>query len=471
MLLRRDVFLKTVNLTELQTLKQAESEEYQSIYFKSNKIGYVINKYSKSNSSAADGSDGWLLDQQAYMQLNVAGTIQDIHLKLKANLAGNNLLKKFAFSFTSPFYKMSATGTVNSNQVNYSLETGTNVINDTLQFDSPPLLSTSRRSYLLSDNIKLGEKRKVPWFDPFTLTGKESVIEYRGKESILIGGRVHKLHHFIETFSGARVSSWLNDSGTIIKEESPAGFVFIKEPKFKALALSTPDKEILSEVAVQLKGSMVVLSPATEKMRYHLSFPDKIELDINGGRQSFQDNIVTINRERLPENTSEMTCSDIGKSLEPSPYIQADNDKIRQLAKKITSPYPDKIQQLQQLANWVYSNLEKRPVLGLPDALTTLESGQGDCNEHAALLAALARAAGIPTRIVVGVTYHKEAFYYHAWNEACLGDSWVSIDTTTNQLPADLTHIRFIQGEMQEQVRIGGLLGRLTIEPIHETMD
>jgi transglutaminase-like putative cysteine protease len=116
------------------------------------------------------------------------------------------------------------------------------------------------------------------------------------------------------------------------------------------------------------------------------------------------------------------------------------------------------------LSEWVYNNLEKRPVLGIPDALTTLSTKMGDCNEHAALFAALARNLGIPTRVVAGVTFFEGAFYYHAWNEVCLDGSWYSVDTTKNQFPADLSHIKFVEGETNEQVRIVALLGKLQIE-------
>ncbi len=78
---------------------------------------------------------------------------------------------------------MKANGTVNGNSVTYTLETGTNVIHDTHTFDNQPLLATSRRGYLLSEGIQEGEKKKIVWFDPFSLTGRESVIEYRGKDS------------------------------------------------------------------------------------------------------------------------------------------------------------------------------------------------------------------------------------------------------------------------------------------------
>ncbi len=458
LLLKRDIFIDTVTIKEHQILKQAESEEYQSIYFKSSKIGYVLNRYS------AGPDNSWLLEQSARMKLHVAGTVQEIELELLATLAEGHMLEKFTFSFHSPFYQMKADGTVSGNSVTYTLETGTNIIHDTQTFDNQPLLATSRRGYLLNEGIKKGEKKKIGWFDPFSLTGRESVIEYRGKDSILIGGRIHNLHKFTESFSGTRVNSWLNDSGTIIKEESPAGFVFIKEPKFKALALSDEGEEILSSVAVKIKGKMVL--PEGKTMKYRLDFPTGLGLDLTGGRQKFSAGVLTLIQETIPDSAIDSVCSDIDNSLLPTPYVQSDSKEIQKLASDIISDQRDQVDRVKDLGLWVYENLEKRPVLGIPDALTTLQNRQGDCNEHAALFAALARAAAIPARIVAGVTYHKEAFYYHAWNEVCLGDQWVSVDTTTNQFPADLSHLRFIQGEMQEQVRIGGLLGKLSIEPL-----
>jgi transglutaminase-like putative cysteine protease len=68
--------------------------------------------------------------------------------------------------------------------------------------------------------------------------------------------------------------------------------------------------------------------------------------------------------------------------------------------------------------------------------------------------------------MVAGVMFFKEAFYYHAWNEVCIDGQWLSLDTTINQLPADLSHIKFIEGGIKEQMRIGALLGQLSIEPL-----
>ncbi len=456
MLLKRDVFLETVDMRENSIIKQAESEEYQSVYFKAEKIGYVMQRYTRK------ADDTITLIQEALLNLNVAGSVQEIHLNLLATLTDKNLLQDFTFTFASPFYTMEATGKVEGNAITYTLETGTSTITDTIALEKPPILTTARRPYLLTGNMLAGDKVKIPWFDPFSLTGKESIIEYRGKEAIQIGARIQNLHHFIESFSGARVNLWLDGSGRVVKEESPAGFVFIREPKFKSLKLPKTSVDILSAVAVKVTAP-IVLSETT--MQYRLTFPQDAILDLQGGRQTYNGEILTVTNE-YQEDKATQSCGPIEDYYDPSPYVQSTHADIIQLSHELIDGQSDTVDKVAVLSNWVYENVEKRPVLGLPDALTTLKSLQGDCNEHAALFAALARAASLPTRIVAGVTSHNNGFYYHAWNEVCVDNSWLSVDTTTNQIPADLTHIRLIVGEMQEQVRIGALLGKLTIEPV-----
>lgn len=401
----------------------------------------------------------------------ISGQNHPVELDLDALLGSQSDLISFEFSFTSPFYRMRADGTVNGETVTFELDTGNNVVRDQVVLDGPPRLSTSRRSYLLSQDIGEGEKLKIPWFDPFSLTGKESVIEYRGKEKVLINDRVYNLHRFTENFGGARLNSWLDDDGLVIKEESPAGFVFIKEPEFKAKSMATSEEgrsDLLASVAVEVTGEMFDLATKTDA-RYRIELPEEIEFALDSGRQSFDDQILRVVKEDLSSLGSEPgICAEAQEQLLASPYIQAGAPEIIEQSQALTRDQTDDLEKVKTLAEWVYTNLEKRPVIGIPDALTTLKAGIGDCNEHASLFAALSRAAGIPTTIAVGVVYHKQAFYYHAWNEVCVGGQWISLDTTTNQLPADLSHLKFIEGELQEQIKIGALINNLQIEPLHQ---
>lgn len=121
-----------------------------------------------------------------------------------------------------------------------------------------------------------------------------------------------------------------------------------------------------------------------------------------------------------------------------------------------------------KITAWVDKNIEKKPVLSVPNALDTLKSGRGDCNEHAALLAALGRAAGIPTAIEAGVVYQQGRFYYHAWNAFYIG-GWITGDATLGQMPADVTHIRLVRDEGAGLTALLSVMGKLRIEIVEAT--
>ena len=97
---------------------------------------------------------------------------------------------------------------------------------------------------------------------------------------------------------------------------------------------------------------------------------------------------------------------------------------------------------------------------------------EGDCNEHTYLFVALARAAGLPARIHVGLVYSEMdgapgAFYYHAWPSVYVGE-WVELDPTLGQKTVDATHISVAQGEIADQLKLLGLLGQVSVEIVEE---
>ncbi len=459
LLIKRDLFISSFTPEELTMLDRADREEYQSIYFKGSKIGYVINSYSAEDSGRVK------IDQQALMRINVSEMVQQIEMQLSAALGTDGKLDTFSFNFDSPFYRMAAEGRVEGQDIIFTLSNGGQVSESRIRAEQPPFLPTVRRGYLLRREMAEGDKVKIPWFDPISLSTRSTVVEYKGRVNELINGRVESLHKFVENYDGARINFWLNEAGDVVKEESPAGFVFIKEPKFKALQIDEESEELLSGVAVQVKGEMP--DPAVRQfLRYRLTLPEVELFDLNEGRQIFNGEILEVRLEQSAELAGDgaSPCQNCEDFLSDTPYVQSNDPEIKEQAQRIISTTDNRLEQVKGLAGWVYENVEKRPVLGIPDALSTFKNRVGDCNEHASLFAALARSVGIPARIAVGVVYYKSGFYYHAWNEVWVKDRWLSLDTTTNQLPADVSHIKFLHGELDEQVRIGALIGKLEIE-------
>jgi hypothetical protein len=53
-------------------------------------------------------------------------------------------------------------------------------------------------------------------------------------------------------------------------------------------------------------------------------------------------------------------------------------------------------------------------------------------------------------------------FYYHAWDVLYLG-RWVTADALMNQMPADVTHLRLVRGDLSRQMDILGAIGKIRL--------
>jgi len=206
-------------------------------------------------------------------------------------------------------------------------------------------------------------------------------------------------------------------------------------------------------------------------LKVRLSGVDLNDLDLDSGRQNLEGDKLIIRKEELPISYKQQGLyverEDLKEYLRPSLLIQSNNPEIKGMARKIINDTKG-IVAARRILEWVYKNLSKRPTLSIPNALDTLERRAGDCNEHAVLLAALLRSIGIPTKICTGVVYSKGRFYYHAWNELYLG-GWIAADSLMGQMPADVTHIKFVEGEAARQADIARIIGRIKLEVLESS--
>jgi transglutaminase-like putative cysteine protease len=159
--------------------------------------------------------------------------------------------------------------------------------------------------------------------------------------------------------------------------------------------------------------------------------------------------------------------NEIAVFLKPSPFIQSDHPQIKAQVEKIIKPTDTDEQKARKIVNWVYRNIEKKPVLSVPNALEVLKNKVGDCNEHSVLIVALLRAAGIPAQMEAGLVYLHGRFYWHAWNVLYLG-KWVTADAVFNQIPADVTHIRLVRGDSGDQMNLMGVMGKIKLEVLEQ---
>jgi hypothetical protein len=87
-----------------------------------------------------------------------------------------------------------------------------------------------------------------------------------------------------------------------------------------------------------------------------------------------------------------------------------------------------------ELVAWTREIIEPAWDRGFDSASIIAKNGRGDCTEYAVLFGALARSAGYPTRIAIGVViaeFEGEVQALgHAWTEVLLDNTWMLIDPT-----------------------------------------
>lgn len=126
------------------------------------------------------------------------------------------------------------------------------------------------------------------------------------------------------------------------------------------------------------------------------------------------------------------------------------NERILKLAQGAIGDAKTPREKVDRLVKFVDKYIEDSYAAEPLSVIDILNTRKGDCTEHSALFATLARAVGVPAREVGGLMYIGDeirvggsyGFGGHMWNEVVLDGVWVPVDATWGQTELDATHIR-----------------------------
>jgi hypothetical protein len=167
----------------------------------------------------------------------------------------------------------------------------------------------------------------------------------------------------------------------------------------------------------------------------------------------------------------------VGKELQDylgaTEQVQVDHPRIRSLSAELTNGVATEFDAVQRLISWVVDHVSYVTPPVQYDAVYSLESGKGNCQNYSHLSAALLRAVGIPTRIVNGITLNrpfdvnwqqgvmtfKMGQGRHSWIEVWFPDlGWVPFDPQNTVLFVSNRFIRVEVGIDNNETKNDGLL-------------
>lgn len=153
-------------------------------------------------------------------------------------------------------------------------------------------------------------------------------------------------------------------------------------------------------------------------------------------------------------------AGDLAEFLEPNPLIQSDDAELAAFALQRVAGETDAWRAAQKLERAVYDRIRNKNMgTAFASALEAFRTCEGDCSEHAVLLAALCRAAGIPSRVAMGLVYVGGMFGGHAWAEVSIDGKWYGLDGTLGRGSADPTHIELGATSLKDGNFQKGMLG------------
>jgi transglutaminase-like putative cysteine protease len=442
-----------------------ERNTWMNVFQNNRKIGYAHTRF-----HAIDGGFG--LEDTLLMRINAMGMVQEIRLRTQARLHPDLTIDRLDFVLDSGRFRFGVRGTVAGDTLSVVTETAGDRRRIEIPLERRPHPAAALIDALSAADLRAGARYTFDVFDPTSLAPVSVQAEVIGREDIQVLGAGVPATRVALSFRGMVQTAWIGDDGELLRERGLLGMRLEKTTRAQAVAglegAAGPD---VAELAAVTPSRPLTGSADLAQLKVRIGGIAADGLQLAGGRQTFSGDILTVRRETLDDLADELRPQDLPGLervfLRAEPLIQSDHARIRAQVASILGENPQMpaVLKVRRLMEWVERHIEKRPVLSLPDALSTLENRMGDCNEHAVLFAALARAAGIPTRVEAGLVHLRGKFYYHAWNLVYLG-RWITLDALFGQLPADVTHLRFVTGSVNQQLDLIGVIGKLTLDII-----
>ena len=330
----------------------------------------------------------------------------------------------------------------------------------TQTIDCPPDLVLSEGSRLLAKQKGLAEGTAYEFsvFEPTSLKPVKVSVRIGPKATVDVLGRQMELTEMTTTTMGSQQLSYVDDQCEMIKSTvDVAGMRMEVLAATRAAALSEYQpaemmEKMLLSVPKRLEGAA-----SAKSARFTLKPKDPAK-PLNFPQTDFQDVqvqpdgnvVVTVKAVSFPHNLPLKPLDDdadpaVRDATKPNGYLQSDDPAVIRHARQAVGKARTTEQACRNLQKFVDEYIQKKDMsVGYASASEVLKTRQGDCTEHAVLLAALCRAVGIPAKVVVGLMYVEldegspGVMGGHAWVCVWSGGRWIPLDAS---MPYDVSHL------------------------------
>lgn len=459
-------------LIQLERFSESvHDRQWMAIYFEGRKIGYAMTSIAKMTDEVTNEVTYSFL-QRSYMDLRVGDSRQKITLISTAKANTDFSLKSFEANVISGIHQMNISGKIKGEELHLNFISSGRENKTVIPVDENVQLPITLEPYLATHGLETGKVYTMKVFDPMTASASPARIEVEKEDRIYVGGKRYIARKINVKYREMETTIWIDYDGRTLREVSPMGFKMImvsEEDARRGIRTGGDPVDVLTVYSI--KPAQPIPNP--RELRQFKARIDGITaegLSLESGNQTLHSTdpiileVVQPDLSQIRSQPISQLASQVDSTwLAGTPFIQINDDKIKAQAAAIIGDETDALKAATKLQEWVYANIKKAFTMSIPSAVEVLDTLEGDCNEHTTLYTALARAAGIPARMCVGMAYVDDGFYYHAWPEVFIGE-WLALDPTFGQNAVDATHLKFLEGDLDKQFDLGRVVGKVDLE-------
>jgi hypothetical protein len=460
----RDAGAPPASPVQYDLAKLPFSEYWTGIVFNGEKIGFT--HFTIRPASAAPPR--YEIRSEANFLLQFLGLEKKVSLRARDLVNPDLTLVEFAHDYRIDGSTMSIAGRRIEDELHADIVTGGRSSPQRLKVPDRLYPSSAIMLYPVLHGLALGRDYTFHVYNGQLQTlaqVSQRVLAY--EKSDFMSGPAFRLE---TSLHGQRVVTWVDEQGRPVFEIGGRGVMI------SALEDEARARRYLLLASLNKKESLVDYSLV------------RVEPPIPRARAVIALKVALLGSDRLPPSDVNQRCARVGeeiaceirmgeqgaafeppsahdKYLLPSITVQSHDPAIRRLAAEIVAGAQTPEERIARIVRWLDANIEKAPI-DVFSALDVLEKRKAECQGHAYLYTALARAAGIPTRIANGLAYSEQldGFLYHSWAESLVNGRWVAVDPTFGQTRADATHLKLVEGELlAELVPLLDWVGKLKI--------
>jgi transglutaminase-like putative cysteine protease len=332
--------------------------------------------------------------------MSLLGATTAAMIRTTAQLDREFVLRSFEFSLDPGTGPVQVSGRVSGRHISLTIKTQSGTQTEERDLTDVPVLSVNLPRRLAAMGFKPGTEQQFVVFDPATLSSETVTIGVGKRELVSvfapaivalgnqrIGSRTNRpipAFRVEMAFAGLRTSSWVTDTGEVVREESPLGLLTVRESPEDAQRLAIGGRiqgDMLETAAVQPRRQTKnrIDDPRdVRRIRIRIQGADLTAPEMRGAGQSLNGDVLEI----VDARTLQAGPADpgIAQYLRPEPFIESDDPGIHAEAETAIAGATDPRVKAERLVRRVNALLDKKPTVSLPSAREVLRTKVGDCN-------------------------------------------------------------------------------------------